>query len=328
MYYAERLGPSPNRKPYFDALFSLLIIVGVLTAQLFILPLASSITTRIVGAAAILIAIAAVFAFAILADNSTFARWWNRRIVRSSYWSFSALLSISPTMLFFLEARGEFIGYPVSNKLNLEEQIAVSSAAGTPLFALISDTHITDKVQTLEHQTGGSEKLCQTLKLVRSVDPPVLIVAGDLTDQGEEAEWFQFDALLRDQEKNKDGNRSEIRTLLAPGNHDFQGSPFVLAGQLASAAEHDRYAFVVPYLAREARFLKLAQNVQGDLLTPGGGILRNSTSVTSLEGVAQDALKRRVITIVMPPGGWLPTDAAENDGHHRLPRRFREQADR
>ena len=213
--------------------------------------------------------------------------------MRVSFWTFLVLLSISPSLSFLVESRVEFTGRPVFNKLNTAEQIAMSYANETPLFALISDTHITDKAQTIEKWTGGNKKLCQTLRLVRGIGSPVLIVAGDLTDQGEKAEWSRFEALLHELENNNDGNRSKIRTLLVPGNHDFQGSPFVQARQLESSAEHDRYAFVVSYLSREARYLKLIQNVQGDLLTPGGEGLKNSTILKSIEEVLQDALNKR-----------------------------------
>jgi len=257
------------------------------------------VTIVIVDGTAVFIALAGIFVFIILQDNSTFMALWNHQPVRILYWMLLIFLPFSPFVIYLFQTNIEYNGYPVSHKLNSTEQAALSSSRGTPLFALISDTHLTNNEQTLEHQTGVPDKLRETLKLIQSINPPVLIVSGDLTDLGEEIEWAKFESLLCEQDSSKGHNRSEIKTLLVPGNHDFQGDPYVQAEQVESNIEHDRFAFVVPYIAREVCFLKLAKKIQGDLLTADGGILGKTNAVENLGGVLKDARNKQVVSVVV-----------------------------
>src|SRR5205807_2896841 len=86
------------------------------------------------------------------------------------------------------------------------------------LFLQVSDVHITDRDNRIP--TGGGKSGYAQLEAIakrlgemnRSV--PLIIVSGDIVDNGTEKEWARAMPLLRQL-------RNESRVVLAPGNHDI-----------------------------------------------------------------------------------------------------------
>jgi hypothetical protein len=168
----------------------------------------------------------------------------------------------SPFLYFVYTTRAEFDAYPMTRELSTGKPAGDNACNSPPVFALISDTHITDKPRTLEEKTDGEGKLRRALTAIRNVCPKLLIVSGDLTDQGERPEWKLFGALLQELDHTHSSRSPGPQVLLVPGNHDLQGTPYNQGGEIATKGfgrTQDEYLYAVPYLARKRHFFELAQ---------------------------------------------------------------------
>jgi 3',5'-cyclic AMP phosphodiesterase CpdA len=259
---------------------------------------------------------------------------------RTRHWAVKLLIStaqtavaMSPTLYTFIESQWRFREYSTTQELTVTKMPVARVCENCPLFTLISDTHITDHRETLEHCRDGPQKLGATLDFVRKqLRPRFCIVSGDLTDRGEQAEWDLFEKILHQTSPQKDVNAMlAVTFLMAPGNHDLQGSPFTEdANVLMRGLGHtyDAHASEIDYLARQERVLTFAQKEEGDLGSVGTLTLRNTPFFTKLIAVRDDVAKARIeqipegsaaprwsmrlYQVVYPPGSWYRLSDALN----------------
>lgn len=83
-----------------------------------------------------------------------------------------------------------------------------------PIFAHISDLHITERSSTRDGKRPGNVRLASVLQRVNDRKPPFLIVSGDITDEGMSEQWKLVDRLFQPL-------RSNTRILVSTGNHDL-----------------------------------------------------------------------------------------------------------
>jgi 3',5'-cyclic AMP phosphodiesterase CpdA len=89
---------------------------------------------------------------------------------------------------------------------------------GALLFMHLSDTHFVGREEGLTFQgaTWSTQNMEATARLVRRLQPPLLLVSGDVTDTGARREWEQaMNRLLRP------AKEAGSRVILAPGTHDM-----------------------------------------------------------------------------------------------------------
>src|SRR5262249_31069020 len=65
-----------------------------------------------------------------------------------------------------------------------------------PIFAHISDLHITEEPSTRDGKSPGNIKLAPLLQRLNEYKPPFLIISGDITDQGTAPQWRLMEQLL------------------------------------------------------------------------------------------------------------------------------------
>lgn len=232
------------------ALFWFLFAVIATTIQYLILPVYS--TDRVVsvwviiGLPSIFLAPIVSFIFSALGRTirARVERAWPQRILRGLLATVSTtlLLSVvaSPFLYFVYTTQAQFELYPTALGLPVEKAAAGNACEARPVLALISDTHITDQPETIEHQTGGKTKLERTLRSIRNTCPQLLIVTGDLTDLGDRPEWEAFDASMRALDATDASHPVAPQVLLVPGNHDLQGTPFNQGGRSSGRALPER----------------------------------------------------------------------------------------
>lgn len=175
------------------ALFWFVFAMCATVIQIYVLPVAStdqSISATILVGLLATIAAPALAAIASALMQKMCARSERNlpgrvlcRLLAIPYVSLMLAVVGSPFIYFVYTTRAEFNAYPASREMPVEKVLAGNTCNSPPLFALISDTHITDKNKTLEDKTDGDGKLRRTLAAIRNVCPKLLIVSGDLTDQ-------------------------------------------------------------------------------------------------------------------------------------------------
>jgi 3',5'-cyclic AMP phosphodiesterase CpdA len=172
------------------------------------------------------------------------------------------LAIVASPLLYFLHVTNEEFGsYPASRELPVEKAGIASTCDSPSVLAVISDTHITDLPRTLEKKEHGDAKLRRMLEAVRNACPKLLIVSGDLTDQGERPEWERFRALIRESGAATAARGAAPQLVIVPGNHDLQGTPFTQGGEILTrgfARTQDEHFYSVLYLGRKRSFLELA----------------------------------------------------------------------
>lgn len=89
------------------------------------------------------------------------------------------------------------------------------------LFAHASDIHITaSNEETLEGHSPGNARFMAALRLLRHINPELLLITGDIVDRGQPEEWKVVTELLYDFQKDQLEKKKECHILLALGNHD------------------------------------------------------------------------------------------------------------
>jgi hypothetical protein len=83
-----------------------------------------------------------------------------------------------------------------------------------PLFAHISDLHISEFEHTRDGKLPGNPRLKPLIDEINRHAPSFLIISGDLTDMGTPTEWNSLQDLLSNL-------RPTTRIFIAPGNHDL-----------------------------------------------------------------------------------------------------------
>jgi hypothetical protein len=83
-----------------------------------------------------------------------------------------------------------------------------------PIFAHISDLHITERQSTRDGKQPGNGKLTPLLQRVNERRPPFLIISGDITDEGTATQWRIVEQLFRPL-------HSKTKVLVSTGNHDL-----------------------------------------------------------------------------------------------------------
>ena len=83
-----------------------------------------------------------------------------------------------------------------------------------PLFAHISDLHVTQKGSTRDGKLPGNSRLIPLLQRINERKPPFLIISGDITDQGLPTQWRLVEQLFRPL-------RADTKVLASTGNHDL-----------------------------------------------------------------------------------------------------------
>ncbi len=83
-----------------------------------------------------------------------------------------------------------------------------------PIFAHISDLHITERQSTRDGKQPGNGKLTPLLQRLNERRPPFLIISGDITDEGTATQWRLVEQLFRPL-------HPETKVLVSTGNHDL-----------------------------------------------------------------------------------------------------------
>jgi hypothetical protein len=83
-----------------------------------------------------------------------------------------------------------------------------------PIFAHISDLHITEKTRTRDGKLPGNNKLEPLFRRLNKFNPPYLIVSGDITDEGTATQWRLVERLLNPL-------LSDTKIFISTGNHDL-----------------------------------------------------------------------------------------------------------
>lgn len=83
-----------------------------------------------------------------------------------------------------------------------------------PIFAHISDLHITEQLNTRDGKQPGNNRMANLLERINERRPPFLIVSGDITDEGMSTQWTLVDQLFRPLHTG-----TEI--FFSTGNHDL-----------------------------------------------------------------------------------------------------------
>lgn len=115
--------------------------------------------------------------------------------------------------------------YKLLEAIPLKPAMSQEEVVPNLLISHVSDIHITSKYfdrfqqatvyyDRFQGGAGGQHNLEQWLTSIQKLDPPILVVSGDVTDTGESIEWLQFLDKV-----NRYTKRYAI--VLAPGNHDL-----------------------------------------------------------------------------------------------------------
>jgi 3',5'-cyclic AMP phosphodiesterase CpdA len=83
-----------------------------------------------------------------------------------------------------------------------------------PIFAHISDLHITEKATTRDGKLPGNNKLEPLFRRLNKYNPPYLIVSGDITDEGTATQWRLVERLVNPL-------LSDTKIFISTGNHDL-----------------------------------------------------------------------------------------------------------
>lgn len=254
------------------AIFWFVLALYAIVTQYLILPVASTdqsiSATVIVGLPVLVAAPILAFIFSALWGKISvrLKRNWLKRSVCTLLaipYAVIMLGVVASPFLYFVYATGvKFDAYPTTRELPVEKAAGDNACNSPPLLAIISDTHITDEERTLENKTDGIGKLRRVLTAIRNVCPRLLVISGDLTDQGEQKEWELFGALLQELDAAHSSRGAGPQVLLVPGNHDLQGTPYTQGGEIIGkgfARTQDAHLYAVRYLARKRHFLELAQ---------------------------------------------------------------------
>ena len=116
------------------------------------------------------------------------------------------------------------------------DSIAIELAPKHPLFVHVSDSHFPGRGrrETFQHLPRDTQELTALSARIRGLKPAYLLVTGDVTDTGGEAEWRQAEEILLGPAR-KEGTV----VISAPGNHDLQpafgGVEHALSPERASA---------------------------------------------------------------------------------------------
>ncbi len=183
----------------------------------------------------------------------------------------SAVVYVGPVFYFFDRAHRDFLGYMVAPQLVPKTQ---SAGSGRPLFAMLSDPHITDLESTLEGFEKGPAKLEKMLRRVATLQPHILVISGDLTDRGAVAEWAAFESLLS---RTWPGTRRDSPVVvLVPGNHDLQTSPYDDPRRDRVGGYNDPLRARFAYVQQAGGFDGVARQWQGSAMTGAGQAFANA----------------------------------------------------
>ena len=283
-------------------LLYLILALPLIAAQGYLLPLSSSDPNSQATAVATLVALALIFFLVVgrVLSESVDKAINDRLPLQLAFAILLTLLMFTPTWYYFHVAAAQFRAYPATRALPFEAALVDDPASLGPALALISDTHITDRKATLENQYNGPSKLRRTFALMNSVGPTVSIVAGDLTDRGAQSEWQLFASLLGEYNRRRRAIDGGAVTLLVPGNHDLQGSPFDQRKEVVnrSSGVVDRHVFTVPYLVRERRFAELVN--EGGGFGVGAGAFFAANFSKRVGEIENDAAKMKFQAIMLP----------------------------
>ncbi len=83
-----------------------------------------------------------------------------------------------------------------------------------PIFAHISDLHITERQSTRDRKAPGNRRLASLLDRLNERKPRFLIISGDITDEGTATQWRLVEQLLLRLDRN-------IKIFISTGNHDL-----------------------------------------------------------------------------------------------------------
>lgn len=282
---------------FYISLFAAAVVIIV---EIYVLPTGfdgRGVTTYIVCLLAVLALLILAITAGTLQDDE---KWLRRR----QHWLGRTLLSIlvvaivaSPVAYFAHASKAEFHAHPLSLAMRVEKAVPGKACTSSPVFVLLSDSHITDQRETLEHQSDGEGKLRRTFDLVRAVCPRLIVISGDLTDRGEATEWKLFEALHRQFRTRSESGHIRGITLLVPGNHDLQGSPYDSTGEVIDSSVgmvSDNYLLRVPYLARERSFLDAAREMGALAAIPRGDALAQDFSKAAGSALALAATAKTI----------------------------------
>ena len=86
--------------------------------------------------------------------------------------------------------------------------------SATPIFAHLSDLHITDRQRTRDGKEPGNGRLKSILQSINEHKSRFLIISGDITDEGSAPQWKLVDTLMQDINR-------ETKIVISTGNHDL-----------------------------------------------------------------------------------------------------------
>lgn len=137
----------------------------------------------------------------------------------------SLLKGILTTTVFALVAMTEIIAPPsvtlidvYSRKPSQEVTPLFAGACGdpgvTPIFAHISDLHITDQTSTRDGKNPGNARLPSLLEHINKHGPPFIVISGDVTDEGKSEQWRLVEQFFQ-------ALRAGTKVFVSTGNHDL-----------------------------------------------------------------------------------------------------------
>lgn len=137
----------------------------------------------------------------------------------------SLLKGILTTIVFALLAMTEIMAPPsvtlidvYSRKPSQEVLPYIAGDCGdpgvTPIFAHISDLHITDHTSTRDGRNPGNARLPSLLESINKLGPPFVVISGDLTDEGGSEQWRLVEQLFQPL-------RANTKVFVSTGNHDL-----------------------------------------------------------------------------------------------------------
>jgi hypothetical protein len=94
------------------------------------------------------------------------------------------------------------------------EPSSCDDASVQPIFAHISDLHITDRKRTRDGKDPGNGRLTSVLKRINERKPSFLLISGDITDEGTASQWRLVDGLMQSLD-------SKTKIIISTGNHDL-----------------------------------------------------------------------------------------------------------
>ena len=224
--------------------------------------------------------------------------------------TFLALPLAAPVYSLYV-ARAQFFRYPLVTGFQGPN---VSPDGTCPLFALLSDVHLTDQPQTLEGFPQDDCRLERVLRRLGDRNPPrFCIMLGDLTDRGSTGEWQLWDEAVTPALEGLRGKNTQI--VLVPGNHDLQGSP-----QEGESFSGDANRFEMAFFDRAASFFREAVRWERDFQLSGPGVpLSQSRLSYHAYGVAHP-LGPGCVSLPLPhPVGAASVDAGPRGDRFAAP---------